>query len=78
MSSESYWNIDNDNEIIYPWRMVDENLLTLTDVADRLGISKVTLWRWIKNGKLSAVRLSKRTVYVRKDEVERFIRESEK
>jgi excisionase family DNA binding protein len=58
--------------------MVDENLLTLKQVSERLGISKVTLWRWIKDGKLSSVRLSQRTVYVRKEELERFIRESEK
>jgi excisionase family DNA binding protein len=58
--------------------MVDENFLTLKDVAERLGVSKVTLWRWVKAGKLSAVKLSQRTVYVRKDELERFIRASEK
>jgi excisionase family DNA binding protein len=58
--------------------MVDENFLTLKDVAERLGVSKVTLWRWIKDGKLSAIKLSQRTVYVRKDELERFIRASEK
>lgn len=58
--------------------MVDENFLTLKDVAERLGVSKVTLWRWVKAGKLSAVKLSQRTVYVRRDELDRFIRESEK
>ena len=58
--------------------MVDENLLTLDEVAKRLGISRVTLWRWVKDGKLSAVKLSQRTVYVRREELERFVRESEK
>ncbi|MBA4417410.1 MAG: excisionase [Syntrophus sp. (in: bacteria)] len=58
--------------------MVDENFLKLKDVAEKLGVSKVTLWRWIRDGKLSAVKLSQRTVYVRKEELDRFIQESEK
>jgi len=57
--------------------MVDESLLTLEQASDRLGISKVTLWRWIKNGKLTAVRLSRRVVYVRKEELDRFLKASE-
>ncbi|MGD0662104.1 MAG: helix-turn-helix domain-containing protein [Syntrophorhabdales bacterium] len=57
--------------------MVDENLLTLKQVSERLGVSKVTLWRWIKDGKLSSVRLSQRTVYIRKEEVDRFLKASE-
>jgi excisionase family DNA binding protein len=58
--------------------MTDDNLITLSEVADRLGISRVTLWRWIKDGKLASVKLSKRTVYVREEELERFIRDAEK
>jgi excisionase family DNA binding protein len=57
--------------------MVDESLLTLQQAADKLGISKVTLWRWIKDGKLSAVKLSRRVVYVRKEEIDRFLKASE-
>jgi excisionase family DNA binding protein len=57
--------------------MVDESLLTLQEAADKLGISKVTLWRWIKDGKLTAVKLSRRIVYVRKDEIDRFLKTSE-
>jgi excisionase family DNA binding protein len=57
--------------------MVDESLLTLSQTAERLGVSKVTLWRWIKDGKLAAIRLTQRTVYVRKEEVDRFLKASE-
>jgi len=57
--------------------MVDESLLTLDEVAERLGVSRVTLWRWIKNGKLAVVRLSQRTIYVRREELERFLKTSE-
>ena len=40
-------------------------------------VSKATLWRYIKRGKLSVVRYSERKVFIRREEVERFIRESE-
>jgi predicted site-specific integrase-resolvase len=38
----------------------------------------MTLYRYIASGKLSVVRLSQRRVYVRKEELERFIKDSEK
>ena len=47
-------------------------------VRARLRISKATLWRWIKDGKLTTVKLSERKIYVKTTEFERFIRESEK
>ena len=40
-------------------------------------ISNVTLWKWVRQGKLSVVRLSPRKVYVKKEELERFIRDGE-
>jgi excisionase family DNA binding protein len=58
--------------------MIDESLLTLDETAEKLGISKVTLWRWVKDGKLAVVRLSPRVVYVRKEELRRFILAAEK
>lgn len=58
--------------------MVDESLLTLDEAAEKLGISKVTLWRWVKAGKLASVKLSRRVVYIRREELARFIRDSEK
>jgi len=31
--------------------------LSVQDVADRYGVTRVTVWRWIKEGKLRANRL---------------------
>ena len=56
--------------------MNDIELIPLMEVRERLRISKATLWRWIKDGKLSTVKLSERKIYVKRNELERFIRES--
>jgi excisionase family DNA binding protein len=37
---------------------------SVSDVAARLGVSRVTIWRWIGSGKLPATRLGHRTVRV--------------
>ncbi|MGD0662004.1 MAG: helix-turn-helix domain-containing protein [Syntrophorhabdales bacterium] len=58
--------------------MDDIDLIPLAEVRERLRISKATLWRWIKDGKLTTVRLSERKIYVKRTEMERLIRESEK
>lgn len=54
------------------------DLIPLAEVRERLRISKATLWRWIKDGKLTTVKLSERKIYVREEELNRFIRDSEK
>ncbi|MGA2110017.1 MAG: helix-turn-helix domain-containing protein [Syntrophorhabdales bacterium] len=53
-------------------------LIPLKEVRAMLKVSKVTLWTWVKQGKLSTVKLSPRKVYVEKAELERFIKESRK
>jgi len=35
----------------------DTNLVNLSEASRRLGINYVTLWRWIKKGKVTPVRL---------------------
>lgn len=35
----------------------DSNLVNLKEASRRLGISYMTLWRWIKKGKVTPVRL---------------------
>jgi excisionase family DNA binding protein len=52
-------------------------LMPLKEVQKILHISKVTLWKYVKNGKISVVRFSPRKVLVRKEEIDRFIRDSE-
>ncbi|OPY65605.1 MAG: hypothetical protein A4E57_03118 [Syntrophorhabdaceae bacterium PtaU1.Bin034] len=36
------------------------------------------MWKWVKEGKISVVRLSERKIYVEKSELERFINEGKK
>ena len=54
------------------------NLMTLKEVREELKIkSRVTLWKWVKAGKLSVVKLSERKVYIERSELERFINEKQ-
>ena len=52
-------------------------LLPLKEVRRILGISRVTMWKWTKQGKISVVKLSARKVCVRREELERFIHDNE-
>lgn len=57
--------------------MEDLGLIPVKDVQKMLKVSKATLWNWIQQKKLSAVKLSPRKVYIRKEELERFLKSSE-
>ena len=48
-----------------------EDALTQKDAAYQLGITTMTLWRWIKAGKISTVRLG-RYSFIPKDEIARL------
>ena len=51
-------------------------LLTLTETAFRLGdVHRTTVLRWVKEGKLRCVRLSRKAILFEPNEIERFIRE---
>jgi excisionase family DNA binding protein len=52
---------------------VPEKLLTAKEVADRLSISRVTLWRLARDGKIEAHRIGKQLRFDR-EEVEAFIK----
>ncbi|MGA2109153.1 MAG: helix-turn-helix domain-containing protein [Syntrophorhabdales bacterium] len=54
------------------------NLIPLKDVPEILRVSKATLWRYVKQGKLSVVRYSERKVFIKKEELERFLQAAEK
>jgi excisionase family DNA binding protein len=58
--------------------MTYPDLIPLKEVRSLLKISAVTLWKWVKNGKLSVVKLSPRKIYVKKEELDRFIQDSQK
>jgi excisionase family DNA binding protein len=50
-----------------------EKLLTVTELAERLGISPGTAYHWLSQGRLPAVRFSKRCVRFRESEVEKML-----
>ena len=51
-------------------------LLTLTEAAYRLGnVHRTTIMRWVKEGRLNCVRLSRKAILFEPKEIERFITE---
>ena len=51
-------------------------LLTLTEAAFRLGrVHRTTVMRWVKEGKLRCVRLSRKAILFEPAELDRFIHE---
>lgn len=55
---------------------MEDKLLTVKEVAERLSLTEYTITqRFIKNGKIRAVRISDRTYRVKESELERFIEE---
>ena len=52
------------------------DLISLREAAALLSKSKVTVWRWVRSGKLPGVAISDR-VFVSKAEVERIKNEQE-
>ena len=54
----------------------DSPLLTLTEAAFRLGrVHRTTIMRWVKEGRLRCVRLSRKAILFETAEIDRFIRE---
>ena len=51
-----------------------EDLATVVEVSKKLKVSRMTLYRWIKNGKILAVRLDNKTFFPI-SEIERLSKE---
>lgn len=49
-----------------------QKLLTTSEVAYRLRVTRETLWRWRKEGKIKAVSTGGKLLYT-EDEIKRFI-----
>jgi excisionase family DNA binding protein len=45
----------------------------VTQAAARLGVSRVSIWRWIRDGRLPASRLGHRTTRIAREDLERFL-----
>ena len=48
--------------------------LTVHQVAERLNVSARTVWAWIAEGRLQAIRLGRRTTRISEDALEEFLR----
>jgi putative molybdopterin biosynthesis protein len=49
-----------------------EKLYTIKEVAEMLRVSKVTLYRMMKDGKIQTVKLGRKTLFT-EEELDRFI-----
>lgn len=54
---------------------MEDNLLTLPQVRERLRVSYNTLNRYIKQGKIVVVRISKSKRFIRQQDLDKFILE---
>lgn len=52
-----------------------EKLLTIRELAERLGISPGTAYHWLSQGRLQCVRFSSRCVRFRESDVEKMLEE---
>ena len=50
-------------------------LLTVEEVADFVQVSRHSVWRWIREGKLRAINLGKRSYRIRQEDLEHFLEE---
>src|SRR5216684_444532 len=51
---------------------------SIAEVAALLGVSRVSVWRWISSGRLPVSRLGHRTVRVKRDDLVKIVRPSPK
>jgi excisionase family DNA binding protein len=51
----------------------DSNLLTPGQVAERLAISRLTVMKWLRTGKIPGRKLGRKTWRVDRDELETFL-----
>src|SRR5581483_1439584 len=45
---------------------------SISQAAAQLGVSRVTIWRWIRAGRLPGARLGHRTTRIRREDLERL------
>ncbi|MGH2618101.1 MAG: helix-turn-helix domain-containing protein, partial [Thermomicrobiales bacterium] len=51
----------------------DRGYYNVSQAAALLGVSRVSIWRWIRDGHLPAVRLGQRTTRIKRDDLERAL-----
>jgi len=51
----------------------ESDYYTVSQAAARLGVSRITIWRWIRDGHLPAMRLGPRTTRIKREDLERAL-----
>lgn len=51
-----------------------DKLFTPKQVANKLGVSEFTIWRYIKSGKLKAIKLTKRNFRIEEQDLIQFLK----
>jgi len=51
-----------------------DKLLTPKQVANKLGVSEYTIWRYIKTGELKAIKLTKRNFRIEEKDLIQFLK----
>lgn len=54
----------------------EREFCTVREAAEQLDVSVPTVWRWVKSGKLPALRIGGRTIRIRRSEVDAITRAS--
>jgi excisionase family DNA binding protein len=68
--------LNSDNNRIGEDETQGGRLITLTEAAFRLGrVHRTTIMRWVREGKLKCVRLSRKAILFEPGELDRFIQE---
>jgi|TARA_Y100000031_G_scaffold113820_1_gene125765 excisionase family DNA binding protein len=49
---------------------------TPQEIADLLGVSRFSIWRYIRSGKLKAIKLTERNFRIEKKELDKFLKQS--
>jgi excisionase family DNA binding protein len=57
--------------------MSDDKWLSPEDVAERLGISRLTVVRWVRSGKLKGQKLGKKTLRVNASDLDAFMHQQQ-
>ncbi|MCU4750235.1 helix-turn-helix domain-containing protein [Streptomyces sp. G-5] len=58
--------------------ILNQNLLTVSQVAEILHVSKMTVYRLINDGELTALRVTKRTLRVREEDLRAHLLKAER
>ena len=53
-------------------------MLTVKQVAEKLGVHKITVYRWIYQKRLKAIKISRNIVRIYEEDLERFLEEKKK